>query len=100
VLPLGLWARRWTSPRTALSLGYGSGGGKAWGLLLLGSVSWICEQCDTKIFETTVSFNDPADAVKEAYSAMAADEALRKCSNCGHITVAVKSEGPARVWRG
>ena len=61
---------------------------------------WVCGNCTHTLYETTVQFNDPADAVKEAYDAMAADETLRHCVRCGETAAAVNSEGPAHVWKG
>ena len=61
---------------------------------------WVCGKCTHTLYETTVRFNDPADSVQQAYAAMAADESLRRCTRCGQTEAAVRSEGPAFVWRG
>lgn len=49
---------------------------------------WFCEKCNTKLYETTVEFNDPSEAVKIAYDSMKANEKLRTCSHCGYVLVA------------
>ncbi len=61
---------------------------------------WVCRNCTHQLYETTAYFNDPADAVAKAYEAMAEDETLRHCAQCGQTEPAVRSEGPAFVWRG
>ncbi|MFQ5681920.1 MAG: 3-hydroxyanthranilate 3,4-dioxygenase [Candidatus Binatia bacterium] len=44
---------------------------------------WYCEKCNGQIYETSLSFNDPSDAVKQAYDVLKADGKLRTCSRCG-----------------
>ena len=61
---------------------------------------WICDKCNATIYTTTIKFNDPADAVKEAYEALESDEAIRTCSQCGQIATVARSDGPAHVWKG
>jgi 3-hydroxyanthranilate 3,4-dioxygenase len=61
---------------------------------------WVCGKCTHTLHETTVRFNDPADSVQKAYAAMAADESLRHCNQCGQTEPAVRSDGPAFVWKG
>ena len=34
---------------------------------------WFCERCKQRLFETTIRFDDPGDAVKKVYEAMKAD---------------------------
>jgi 3-hydroxyanthranilate 3,4-dioxygenase len=46
---------------------------------------WFCERCNNGLYETSVRFDDPTDAVKEAHAAMSADPALRKCRACGDV---------------
>ena len=49
---------------------------------------WFCEKCDSKLFETTLRFDDPSDAVKTAYEKLKANEKLRTCSRCGYVLAA------------
>lgn len=49
---------------------------------------WFCEGCGNKLYETTVRFNDPTDAVKLATDRIKADEKLRTCSECGQVLAA------------
>jgi 3-hydroxyanthranilate 3,4-dioxygenase len=44
---------------------------------------WFCEKCGTKLYETTVRFDDPTDAVKRANDSMKANKDLRTCPRCG-----------------
>jgi 3-hydroxyanthranilate 3,4-dioxygenase len=46
---------------------------------------WYCPQCSQPLYETSVHFNDPTDAVKKAYEALRADEKLRTCPRCGNL---------------
>jgi 3-hydroxyanthranilate 3,4-dioxygenase len=46
---------------------------------------WYCPQCSHPLYETSVQFNDPTDAVKKAYEALRADEKLRTCTRCGNM---------------
>ena len=49
---------------------------------------WFCEGCNNKLYETSLRFDDPTDAVKKATDAIKADEKLRTCRGCGE-TLAV-----------
>jgi 3-hydroxyanthranilate 3,4-dioxygenase len=49
---------------------------------------WFCEQCGNRLYETTVRFDDPTDAVKLATDRMRSDRKLRTCARCGE-TLAV-----------
>ena len=44
---------------------------------------WFCEKCGTKLYETTVRFDDPTDAVKRANDSMKANKEFRTCPHCG-----------------
>ena len=44
---------------------------------------WYCEKCGTKLYETTVRFDDPTNAVKRANDSMKANKDLRTCPRCG-----------------
>jgi len=44
---------------------------------------WYCEGCGTKLFETTVRFDDPTDAVKRANDSMKTNKEMRTCPRCG-----------------
>jgi 3-hydroxyanthranilate 3,4-dioxygenase len=46
---------------------------------------WICENCSQTLYETTVKFNDPADAVAKATDAMKSDPKLATCNRCGEV---------------
>lgn len=46
---------------------------------------WYCPRCSNSIYEASVYFNDPSDAVTKAYEALRADEKLRTCRQCGHM---------------
>lgn len=46
---------------------------------------WFCENCSNKLYETTVRFDDPTDAVKKATDSMKSDPRLRTCSKCGEV---------------
>lgn len=46
---------------------------------------WFCENCNHKLYEATVRFDDPSDAVKKATDAMKADPKLATCSRCGDL---------------
>jgi 3-hydroxyanthranilate 3,4-dioxygenase len=43
---------------------------------------WACEQCGNNLYETTVRFDDPSDAVARATQAMQADPKLATCGKC------------------
>ncbi|HWP58005.1 MAG TPA: 3-hydroxyanthranilate 3,4-dioxygenase [Candidatus Acidoferrales bacterium] len=45
---------------------------------------WYCPQCTEAIYQTSLYFADPSDAVKKAYEALSADKNLRTCRRCGH----------------
>lgn len=45
---------------------------------------WYCEGCGNKLYETSVRFDEPSDAVKNATDAMKADPRLATCKRCGH----------------
>ncbi len=49
---------------------------------------WFCEKCNTQLYETTVRFDEPSDAVKQAYEAMKTEIKLRTCPQCGQILAA------------
>lgn len=44
---------------------------------------WFCEGCNHALYRATVRFDDPSDAVAEAYAAIRADDRLRTCGRCG-----------------
>lgn len=46
---------------------------------------WICEKCGERLYEATVFFDDPGDAVTRATSAIKADRKLATCSRCGDV---------------
>ncbi len=46
---------------------------------------WYCERCNDPVFETTIHFDDPSDAVSKAYEAMRSDARLRTCNHCGDV---------------
>ncbi|MBI2990680.1 MAG: hypothetical protein HYY47_00860, partial [Deltaproteobacteria bacterium] len=46
------------------------------------------EKCGNKLYETTLSFDDPTDAVKLATERIRSDEKLRTCRNCGEVLAA------------
>jgi 3-hydroxyanthranilate 3,4-dioxygenase len=46
---------------------------------------WFCEQCGNKLYETTVRFDDPTDAVKTATDQIRSDIQLRTCRQCGDV---------------
>jgi 3-hydroxyanthranilate 3,4-dioxygenase len=46
---------------------------------------WPCENCGNTLYETTVHFDDPSDAVARATNAMKADPKLATCSRCGEV---------------
>jgi 3-hydroxyanthranilate 3,4-dioxygenase len=49
---------------------------------------WFCEGCGEKLYETTVRFDDPSDAVKTATDKIRSDAKLRTCGRCGEILAA------------
>lgn len=46
---------------------------------------WVCEKCSNTLYETTVRFDDPSDAVAKAAAAMRADPKLATCNQCGDV---------------
>ncbi len=46
---------------------------------------WYCEKCGTKLYETTIRFNDPTDAVKRANDSMKTNKEMRPCPRCGEV---------------
>ncbi len=44
---------------------------------------WYCEGCGTKLYETTVRFDDPSDAVKTANESMKTNKEMLTCPRCG-----------------
>jgi 3-hydroxyanthranilate 3,4-dioxygenase len=49
---------------------------------------WFCEKCANPLYETTVRFDDPSDAVKNATDRITSDEKLRTCGQCGQVLAA------------
>src|SRR5258706_1385119 len=50
--------------------------------------AWFCEKCGAKLYETSVRFDDPSDAVKTATDKIRSDAALRTCRGCGEVLTA------------
>ncbi len=46
---------------------------------------WYCEKCGTKLYETTVRFDDPTDAVKRANDSMKTNKEMQKCPRCREV---------------
>jgi len=46
---------------------------------------WYCDGCGTKLYETTVRFDDPTDAVKRANDSMKTNKEMRTCPRCGKV---------------
>ena len=46
---------------------------------------WYCDGCGTKLYETTVRFDDPTDAVKRANNSMKTNKEMRTCPRCGKV---------------
>ncbi|MEC4679174.1 MAG: 3-hydroxyanthranilate 3,4-dioxygenase [Nitrospirota bacterium] len=46
---------------------------------------WYCEKCGTKLYETTIRFDDPTDAVKRANDSMKTNKEMRTCPRCGEV---------------
>jgi 3-hydroxyanthranilate 3,4-dioxygenase len=46
---------------------------------------WPCEECGNKLYETTVRFDDPGDAVANATRALREDAGLATCKRCGEV---------------
>jgi 3-hydroxyanthranilate 3,4-dioxygenase len=49
---------------------------------------WFCEGCGEKLYETSVRFDDPSDAVKIATDTIRSDIKLRTCRTCGEVLAA------------
>ena len=49
---------------------------------------WFCESCGEKLYEMTVRFDDPSDAVKTATDKIRSDAKLRTCGRCGEVLAA------------
>ncbi len=49
---------------------------------------WFCEGCANKLYETTVRFDDPSDAVKRATDTIRSDVKIRTCRHCGEVLAA------------
>jgi 3-hydroxyanthranilate 3,4-dioxygenase len=49
---------------------------------------WFCERCGEKLYETSVRFDDPSDAVKIATDKIRSDIKLRACRACGEVLAA------------
>ena len=58
---------------------------------------WFCEGCNAKLYETTVRFDDPTDAVKLAIDRIRSDEKLRTCSHCSDESENVGKRNPRSV---
>jgi 3-hydroxyanthranilate 3,4-dioxygenase len=46
---------------------------------------WFCEKCGNKLYEITLRFDDPSDAVKTATDKIRSDVRLRTCRECGDV---------------
>jgi len=46
---------------------------------------WVCERCQTKLYQTDIRFDDPSDAVLKASEAMCRDKKLATCKDCGAV---------------
>ncbi|HEY1371209.1 MAG TPA: 3-hydroxyanthranilate 3,4-dioxygenase [Candidatus Binatia bacterium] len=49
---------------------------------------WFCEGCGEKLYDMTVRFDDPSDAVKTATDRIRSDAKLRTCGRCGEVLAA------------
>ena len=49
---------------------------------------WFCESCGEKLYETSLRFDDPSDAVKTATDKIQSDVQLRTCRSCGEVLAA------------
>ncbi len=49
---------------------------------------WFCESCGEKLYDMTVRFDDPSDAVKTATEKIRSDAKLRTCGRCGEVLAA------------
>lgn len=50
--------------------------------------AWFCERCGGKLYETSLRFDDPGDAVKTATDKIRSDAGLRTCRGCGEVLAA------------
>jgi 3-hydroxyanthranilate 3,4-dioxygenase len=46
---------------------------------------WPCEKCGNTLYETSVRFDEPSDAVAKATQAMKTDPKLATCNRCGDV---------------
>lgn len=46
---------------------------------------WPCEECGNSLYETTVRFDDPRDAVANATRALKENAELATCNRCGEV---------------
>jgi hypothetical protein len=46
---------------------------------------WICEECQNRLYQTDIRFDDPSDAVAKASEAMRSDKNLATCKSCGAV---------------
>jgi 3-hydroxyanthranilate 3,4-dioxygenase len=44
---------------------------------------WACEECGNRLYETTVRFDDPGNAVATATASLRSDPQLSTCRQCG-----------------
>jgi 3-hydroxyanthranilate 3,4-dioxygenase len=49
---------------------------------------WFCERCGEQLYETSIRFDDPSDAVKTATDKIRSDVQLRTCRSCGDVLAA------------
>jgi len=49
---------------------------------------WFCERCGEKLYDASIRFDDPTDAVKIATDTIRSDIKLRTCRSCGEILAA------------
>ncbi|HEY2986741.1 MAG TPA: 3-hydroxyanthranilate 3,4-dioxygenase [Candidatus Binatia bacterium] len=49
---------------------------------------WFCEKCGNKLYEVSLRFDDPTDAVKTATAKIRSDVQLRTCRECGDVLAA------------
>ena len=54
----------------------------------LDQLRWYCANCKAKVYEETFYVVDLGKQLKPVIEKFAADEALRKCKNCGHVNLA------------
>jgi 3-hydroxyanthranilate 3,4-dioxygenase len=46
---------------------------------------WVCEKCGNRLYETTVRFANPTDAVAQATAAMKENPKLATCGRCDEV---------------